>query len=233
MKLECLYEDYDFKKTLKGMGVGATLGAAGMAPFLYSGHTDDPSPKSPSAAVDDDESGGYHQEPRVERGIDTNYIAKYVKEHEGFRNRVYDDGVGNLTIGVGHLITPKSRQIFDDLFGDSVDYDNIIAGRDALSDKQVLKLFKHDLKEHIERARRLIGDFDEYPDYMQAALVDAVYRGDLGPRTRSLLNQGKYREAAVEYLNHNQYRNARELGIPGIITRMNKNRDAMLKYAGN
>jgi len=50
-------------------------------------------------------------------------------------------------------------------------------------------------------------------------------------RTIKLINAGKWREAAVEYLNRHDYMNAQQLGIPGIVPRMNANRDAFLRYA--
>jgi len=155
----------------------------------------------------------------------------YIKNNEGYSEKVYDDGVGNLTIGVGHLITPNSKSLFYKLFGDSVNFDDVKSGKTSLDAKQVKILFSHDVQEHLKKAKRLFNSFDSYPLYLRQALLDSVYRGDTGNNTRKLINQGKWEEAAVEYLNRRDYRNRVQLGIRGIGKRMEHNRDAMLKYA--
>jgi len=60
-----------------------------------------------------------------------------------------------------------------------------------------------------------------------------LLRGELSgsPKTRRLINTGKFKEAAREYINNKQYQNAVKLGVPGIRPRMESNRDAMLRYA--
>lgn len=59
-----------------------------------------------------------------------------------------------------------------------------------------------------------------------------MYRGDLGPKTTKLIKEGKWNEVGKEYLDHNQYKNAEKLGIPGVKTRMDWNKeqfDTMIK----
>jgi len=92
-------------------------------------------------------------------------------------------------------------------------------------------LANYDIRRHLRRARRIFPAFDNYPDYVQYALLDSIYRGDTGPATIKLINAGKWRDAAREYLNRYDYKNANALGIPGIKPRMEMNRDAMLRYA--
>lgn len=158
-------------------------------------------------------------------------FTKHIKQYEGFKNSVYDDGRGNLTIGVGHMIKPESRQIFQQLFGDTVNYDKIISGQEKLTDEQVNQLAKYDINIHLQRARKMFPKFDTYPYYVKEALLNSVYRGDTGSKTMALINAGKWEEAAKEYLNRYDYRNADSLGIPGIKQRMETNRNAMLEYA--
>ena len=57
-----------------------------------------------------------------------------------------------------------------------------------------------------------IGQIPSYaclPTLVQAELVQAHYRGDLrqSPTAVKLFNQGKYGQAATEFLNHDEYRN--------------------------
>lgn len=40
---------------------------------------------------------------------DDNAIKAYIKEFEGYSEKIYDDGFGNLTIGYGHKLTPEEK----------------------------------------------------------------------------------------------------------------------------
>jgi len=138
--------------------------------------------------------------------------ARYIAGHEGVRTQAYDDGAGNLTIGVGHLLDEGCRPLFAELFGNAVDFDAVVAGERELTPDQAMLLFARDLEEHVARARRLFPDFDSYPAYVREAMLDGVYRGDLSgsPRTIRLINAGRWDEVASEYLNHGEYRRSRK-----------------------
>jgi GH24 family phage-related lysozyme (muramidase) len=104
--------------------------------------------------------------------------------------------VGVKTIGIGHAIGENSPGIFKSLFGNTVDFDAVVSREADLTPAQVMTLFQHDLQEHMNRARRVIPSIDKYPAYVQAAIIDATYRGDLGPKTAGLIRDGKWKEAA-------------------------------------
>ena len=62
------------------------------------------------------------------------------------------------------------------------------------------------------KERQAAGKIDKYkqlPNWVQGELVQAHYRGDLrqSPTAVKLFNQGKYGQAATEFLNHDEYRN--------------------------
>ncbi len=170
--------------------------------------------------------------------------ARYISPHEGTREWVYDDKTGkrlipgqiargNRTIGVGHnLERQDSREIFSKVLPE-VDYDGVYSGRVNLSQEQMNRLFANDLGEHVERTKNLFPEFDSYPSYLQSALVDGVYRGCLSgsPRTQKLIRDGEFQKAAREYLNHQEYLNARKLGRRGIEQRMEKNSHAFERYS--
>ncbi|QCP49800.1 lysozyme [Trinickia violacea] len=62
---------------------------------------------------------------------------------EGYRNQAYDDGVGVLTIGVGHALTPTEKSSGAlDINGTPVPY----AG--GISDDQVQALLAYDLRKY-------------------------------------------------------------------------------------
>jgi len=157
------------------------------------------------------------------------YFGKYIAKSEGIETKIYDDGRGNLTIGIGHMIKPNSRAMFNRLFPE-IDFDRMVGGKQSITKDQAMVLFMHDLREHLERARSKFPKFDQYPTYLKAALLDSVYRGDTGPKTMALINNDKWEEAAKEYLNRHDYKNRFKLKIRGIGPRMDRNRDAMLYY---
>jgi GH24 family phage-related lysozyme (muramidase) len=162
------------------------------------------------------------------------YFADYIGQSEGRRSFMYLDSNGFPTIGIGHLLTPQSRLVFKYLFGLAVDYIQIMNKQQGLSSSQIDKLFEYDMQKHLKRTKQIFPDFDTYPIYLKAALLDGVYRGEYSPEhtTVKLINSGKFKEAAAQYLLRKDYNQAIKSGKSrGIISRMNRNQLAMLRYA--
>ena len=118
-------------------------------------------------------------------------IERRVVEEEGYVAGVYKDTKGIVTSGVGQ------------------------------TGKYLNKSFEETLKDHIEQTRKLVPNLDKLPEELQAELVQATYRGDLGlsKKARELINQGKFQEASVEFLNNKEYQTTTS---PGIRKRMEK-----------
>lgn len=78
-----------------------------------------------------------------------------------------------------------------------------------------------------------IPTFKDLPDEAQAALFSSWYRGSLvgSPKTLKLINEGKFEEAADEFLDNDEYKNAEALGRPGIRPRMEKTAEALRSLA--
>ncbi|CAH1799197.1 unnamed protein product, partial [Owenia fusiformis] len=117
-----------------------------------------------------------------------------------------------------------------------VDFDKVFSKKLSLTKAQARKLFMGDLnKKFIPTAKRLITGFENMCGELQAAIVDALYRGDLGPKTQSLINQRKWKEAGEEYIDHGDYRKAVQgvKGYAGIKTRMDQNKAVFQKQVGN
>jgi GH24 family phage-related lysozyme (muramidase) len=74
-----------------------------------------------------------------------------------------------------------------------------------------------------QETRKLIPAYDSLPEYAQSALMLAAYRGDLqqSPKFRRLFNAGEYEAAADEFLNNDDYRQAKKRGT-GVAKRMEK-----------
>lgn len=70
------------------------------------------------------------------------------------------------------------------------------------------------IPEKIKTAKRLFPDFDEFSDPLKIEIVQGVFRGDFKKEhdTVKLINQKKWDEASVEFLNHAEYEEAKRLG---------------------
>lgn len=115
-------------------------------------------------------------------------LKEMIRRHEGVRNKVYKDHLGNPTIGIGHLL--KKGENFTEL-----------------SDAQVEELFDKDLNEAKQATSRIINKNKlKLSTTQQNALTDMVFqmgenRVSKFKKTLSLLSQGKNEEAAKEALN--------------------------------
>jgi GH24 family phage-related lysozyme (muramidase) len=138
-----------------------------------------------------------------ELGRPLTYPEKRVVEEEGYVAGDYRDHKGVLTSGVGQTNEYRGMS------------------------------FEQTFKAHEKIAKRLIKDFDQLPERVQGELVQAAYRGDLQLSTdfRKLFNQGKYAEAADEFLDNDDYRASKKMnesGKPnGVQGRMDRVADAV------
>jgi len=137
--------------------------------------------------------------------------------HEKRMKQIYKDKNG-FSIGIGHYITDENKKS-GRIYG--IDF------RNGLEDKEMDYIFKRDLKAKIDVVRKDLPDFDSYPENLQNQLVSSNFRGSFlqSPKTRDLLRARKYKEAATEFLNNDEYRNN-----PKIQARMNEVHDAMRAY---
>ena len=212
-----------------GVLAGLAVAAIGLSTMLNRSSSEQPR--------SDKESIGARENPQPNGENRMAIFAAYTARFEGRRNRVYDpnpnDGRAEPTIGVGHYMDRgDSRETFARVLP-RVDFDSVYDGDLALTISQIDTLFINDLRAYVQRTRNLAPQFDNFPVAVQTALVDMTYRGDLGdsPRMRSLLNDGRIREAANEYINRREYRDAERNGMRGLRVRMDSNRQRLLDYA--
>ena len=142
----------------------------------------DLTPEAPS-----EEKKVYHGAQAVEQvsqnlGRPLTYAEQRVVEEEGYVATPYLDTKGILTQGVGQ------------------------------TGEWIEKGFEAAFQHHVERTERRIPNLQELPDTLQAELIQAEYRGDLGqsPTFLKLFNQGFYHTAAEEFLDHKEYKESKE-----------------------
>ena len=86
-------------------------------------------------------------------------LLKSVKEHEGYRNKVYLDSLGKRTVGVGHLCV-------EDFWEDDKEYE----------EKFLLTILEHDLKSAIKSAEELCSDCPDLDDLAKELIVEMVFQ---------------------------------------------------------
>ena len=209
---DILLQEGSFTNALVALGIiGATLGGAGQVRAKV--------PTPITQAIKQDQS--YYE-----------YIAP--SEGKGKAGRpgyAYKDHKGYLTVGVGHLVL-RGDKALSSVVGK--DYSDVVRGKLALTDRQMEQLFNIDVKSKINSAQRNIPEFNSYPQYIRNAIVDGFFRGDLSGSkgTLSLINQGKFKEAAKEYLNHAGYKKSKADGT-GVAGRMERNAAAFATFGGD
>lgn len=110
-----------------------------------------------------------------------------IKKHEGKRLEAYPDR-GGYSIGYGRFGVLKNAKI---------------------TDEQAERYFEEDFQAKVTAARKAIPKFDALSNELKAEITQGFFRGDLSgsPKTLALINEGKFSEAAVEFLDNNEYRN--------------------------
>ena len=91
--------------------------------------------------------------------MNMNRLLKSVKEHEGYRNKVYLDSLGKRTVGVGHLCV-------EDFWEDDKEYE----------EKFLLTILEHDLKSAIKSAEDLLKDFPLLDDLAEEIIVEMIFQ---------------------------------------------------------
>lgn len=106
--------------------------------------------------------------------------------NEANRPTAYDDGRGNITVGVGHALDLNARSDITDLPGNP-NFDDVHDGRQSLTDEQIQSLFDLDMGRSIENARAAVGPnaWDALPATAQMAAADIAFNAGGRGLTRS------------------------------------------------
>ena len=116
-------------------------------------------------------------------------LLQSVKQHEGYRNKVYLDSLGKRTVGVGHLCV-------EDHWEDNKEY----------SEEMLMNILKDDLKNAIQGAERLLKDCHILDSLAREIIIEMVFQlGETGvSKFKNMLKALKegpdYKTAAIEML---------------------------------
>ena len=142
----------------------------------------------------------------VEAGASDDVYKNYILSWEGDffpEAKKATEDEKELTIGYGH-------------YGEDVKPGQTITREEAdvLLDK--------DIQKRIPAIMKAIPKFNNLSENLRKNIVSSWYRGSLSgsPKTIELINQGKFKEAAKEFLDNDEYRNAEKRNRSGIKSRM-------------
>ena len=121
----------------------------------------------------------------------------------------------------------EATKVFDDEKNFTIGYGRnnaSIKKGDKITVEQAQKNLAEDVKIRLEEIQDLIPNFSNLSDQLQLALFSEYYRGSVrqSPKTVKLINEGKFSEAAAEFLDNDEYRNAVGRNRRGIRKRMKK-----------
>ena len=93
--------------------------------------------------------------------MDMDRLKDSVKQHEGYRNKVYLDTLGKRTVGVGHLCV-------EDFWEDDKEYD----------EKFLMTILEHDLQTAIKGAKELMEEHDcaDIDEQAEEILIEMVFQ---------------------------------------------------------
>ena len=143
-----------------------------------------------------------NSKPRFAGLVETNKFFNYVKKKEGpFFEKATQatEGEAKLTIGYGRYGAKEGLTV---------------------NKEEAEQMLLEDIESRIPEVIRAIPKFDTFSDELQQALFYEWFRGSLvqSIETRKLINAGKFSEAAKEFLNNDEYRNAKKNKRSGVIS---------------
>ena len=131
-----------------------------------------------------------------------NTYMDFLKKEEGFRAEPYKlPGEEFNTIGFGHY----GSDVQDGL---------------KITERQANNILRNDIEIRLEQITNSIPNFEGFNLNDRKHLLGSWFRGGLAgsPNTIALINEGKYKEAAKEFLDNDEYRDKKTL--PGVKKRM-------------
>lgn len=155
------------------------------------------------------ESAGLMAKPSVADGVQPTdgkafeeRLEERLVELEGFKAEAYKpvDTEKYYTIGYGH-------------------YGADVKKGTVLTESEARDLLRKDINKRMPKIKKTIKNFDNLSDDLKVEIAQSWFRGGISgsPETIKLINQGKFTEAATEFLDNEEYRTTK---LGGVKTRM-------------
>tara|TARA_R110002020_G_C15869957_1_gene738029 strand:- start:85 stop:594 length:510 start_codon:yes stop_codon:yes gene_type:complete len=133
----------------------------------------------------------------------------FLKEKEGKKLTAYKpvETEKYFTIGYGH-------------------YGSDVKEGMTITDQEAENLLREDIGKKLSQIQKAIPKFNELPLEARKNLLGSWFRGSLSgsPETIKLINQGRYKDASVEFLDNEEYRTTK---LRGVKTRMEATANAL------
>jgi lysozyme len=126
-----------------------------------------------------------------------------IRKHEGKSNKVYlDPSKKNWCVGHGfNLNKPNSRNVIKSI---GANYDDVLSGKQSLSDEQVEKILDLSIKEAVNVAKNFVPNYNQLPPKAKLVLADMAFMGEGTLNKfidlRNALVKNNYDQAANEML---------------------------------
>lgn len=105
--------------------------------------------------------------------MDVTTLMGWIEHWEGRRNKTYIDTMGHPTVGIGFNLGADGAQDAVEALG--LNYDQVRAGTQILTDAQVDTLFEQSVNKAIADARTVVPNFDTIPADKQIVIVDMIF----------------------------------------------------------
>lgn len=101
-------------------------------------------------------------------------------------------------------------------------YGKDVKPNQKISKEEALDLLEKDIGDRLPAIRSAIPNFDKLSEDLRVEIAQSWFRGGMSgsPATIKLINQGKFKAAATEFLDNKEYTTAEQRGRSGIIPRM-------------
>lgn len=161
-----------------------------------------------------------NQDEELEAGLNPQAPTNKRKVYHGAQ------AVQKVSENLGRPLTLAEQRVVEEEGYDALPYydtKGILTQGVGQTGEWIEKGFEAAFEHHVDRAINRIPNFNELPEYLQAELVQAEYRGDLGqsPKFVDLFNQEFYNTASSEFLNHKEYDQSKQEN-GGVARRMEK-----------
>ena len=101
-------------------------------------------------------------------------------------------------------------------------YGKDVKPNQKITKEEALDLLEKDIGDRLPAIQSAIPNFGNLSEELRVEIAQSWFRGGMSgsPATIKLINQGKFKAAAVEFLDNQEYLTAKQRGRSGVIPRM-------------